>query len=403
VQLINSIPVFGEPLEDAVKQMETALSCGAHGAALCADHHLGYSVPIGGVIAYIERVSPSGVGYDIACGNAAVKIDLKIHHISDRWINEIADEIANTISFGVGRKNKDTSAVMLGDAAGLWDHPAWNIPEVGALKDLAQSQLGTVGAGNHYVDVLVDGDGYLWIANHFGSRGLGHKIATHFIKQAGGKDGMFVEPVVLDALSDVGKDYIAAMNLAGEYAYAGRDWVIGKVVDIFGGPKVLDYVHNHHNFAWKERHFGEDMWVVRKGATPLHPGQRGFIGGSMGDISVVVTGKTATTEEQIMSYFSAPHGAGRVMSRTQAAGKSKWIGSKKTRVSEGAISEYDMMTAIKSMGVTLRGGYMDEAPQVYKDLQTVLEAHQSTLEITEVLHPVIVVMAPSSLDDPYKD
>jgi tRNA-splicing ligase RtcB (3'-phosphate/5'-hydroxy nucleic acid ligase) len=402
MQVLNdNILVFGDPLADAVKQITTVRDAGAYGAALMADHHVGYSMPIGGVAAYIDQVSPSGVGYDIACGNAAVRLNLKIYHLSLGQIKEIADEIASTISFGIGRVNKDNSAVDV--RPDLWTHPAWDIPEIGALKELAMNQLGTVGAGNHYVDVLVDIDGNLWVANHFGSRGLGHKIATHFIKQAGGKDGMFVEPVVFSTLSDIGKEYLAAMDLAGKYAYAGRDWVIGKVVDLFGSSTVTDYVHNHHNYAWNEHHFQEDMWVVRKGATPLHPGQRGFIGGSMGDISVVVKGRVLQGVEGLCAFYSAPHGAGRVMSRTQAAGKIKFKQGRKERVSEGAISKEMMMDAIGKMSVTLRGGYMDEAPQVYKNLGAVLDAHHTTLEVEHVLTPVIVVMAPQEINDPYKD
>jgi tRNA-splicing ligase RtcB len=400
MKIINGIPVFGEPLEDAVRQIATVKSCGADGVALMADHHVGYSMPIGGVAAYIDAVSPSGVGYDIACGNAAVRTSLKLQDFNSRQINEIADEIQSTISFGIGRKNKDVVEHP------LFNSPTWDLECLKGLRDLAQDQLGTVGAGNHYIDILSDAQGNLWVANHFGSRGLGHKIATYFIKAAGGKDGMYVEPVVFSTHSDVGNDYLAAMQLAGEYAYAGRDWVIGKVVDILGSPTIIDYVHNHHNYAWFESHFGRNFWVVRKGATPLHPGQRGFIGGSMGDISVIVKGKynlrTATAVTNDITYCSAPHGAGRIMSRTQAAGKSKWVGGKKTRVSEGAISQYDMMRVLEANNVTLRGGYMDEAPQVYKDLWTVLDQHRDTLEIEHVLSPVIVVMAGNEFD-PYKD
>ena len=124
---------------------------------------------------------------------------------------------------------------------------------------------------------------------HFGSRGLGHTSATRYLKAAGGKDGMNVPPAVIDEDSEIGRRYIAAMQLAGRYSYAGREWVIERVRQIIGGA-VTDMVHNHHNYAWRENHDGRDLWVVRKGATPAFPGQRGFVGGSMGDDAVIIEG-----------------------------------------------------------------------------------------------------------------
>jgi tRNA-splicing ligase RtcB len=168
------------------------------------------------------------------------------------------------------------------------------------------------------VDLFVDEQQRVWVGVHFGSRGFGHRIATYFIRAGGGKDGMNVDPVLLDVNSALGQDYIACMKLAGRYAYAGRDWVCGRVAELLGA-KVLEEVHNHHNFAWEETHNGEKLWVVRKGATPAFPGQKGFVGGSMGDISVIIEG--VKSDENRTSLYSTVHGAGRVMSRTQAAGK----------------------------------------------------------------------------------
>ena len=152
------------------------------------------------------------------------------------------------------------------------------------------TQLGTVGSGNHYVDLMRDvADDSVWIGVHFGSRGLGHTSATRYLKAAGGKDGMNVPPAVIDEDSELGRRYIAAMELAGRYSYAGREWVIERVRKIIGGA-VTDMVHNHHNYAWREKHGGRELWVVRKGATPAFPGQRGFVGGSMGDDAVIIEG-----------------------------------------------------------------------------------------------------------------
>ena len=279
---LNGIPIWGKLQDNAVAQI---LNCQrtADYCALMADHHLGYAVPIGGVVAYEDQVSPSGVGFDIACGNKAVLLDMDVGEVRAN-IDTIMDDIWRKISFGVGMKNKEEVEHELFD-----DDPAWDIKAVGHLKDLARSQLGTVGSGNHYIDLFVDESDRVWCGVHFGSRGVGHKIATHFLRLAGGQDGLNVDPALLSVDSQEGQEYLAAMKLAGRYAYAGRDWACSKVASILGAH-ILEEVHNHHNFAWRENHNGQDLWVVRKGATPAFPGPKGFIGGRMGDVSVIVQG-----------------------------------------------------------------------------------------------------------------
>jgi tRNA-splicing ligase RtcB len=359
-----------------------------------ADCHLGYAVPIGGVVAYEDQVSPSGVGFDIACGNKAVLLDADAGEVRAK-INTIMDDIWKEISFGVGQKNKERVEHELFE-----DDPAWDIKAVGHLKGLAQNQLGTVGSGNHYVDLFVDESERVWCGVHFGSRGMGHKIATHFLRLAGGEDGMHVDPALLSVDSPEGQEYVAAMELAGRYAYAGRDWVCSKVASILGAH-ILEEVHNHHNFAWKENHNGKDLWVVRKGATPAFPGQKGFVGGSMGDISVIVQG--VESEESKKALYSTVHGAGRVMSRRAAAGKFRWKRGKRIKMSEGAISQEMMMDWISKAGVVLRGAGTDESPHCYKRLPEVLEFHEPTIEVLHTLHPIGVAMAGAHEFDPYKD
>lgn len=393
--IINGLPVWGDPDQGAVDQM---LACLDHddviGAALMADHHLGYSVPVGGVIAYGEHVSPSGVGYDIACGNKAVRVDVGAAWLRAN-IGPVMDRVWSEVSFGIGRKNADAPDHPLFD-----DDPAWDIPVAADLRDLARSQLGTIGSGNHYVDLFVDELDHVWVGVHFGSRGLGHKLATHFIKAGGGKDGIHVAPTLLHQDSDLGREYIACMALAGRYAYAGRDWVCQKVASILGA-EILEEVHNHHNFAWRETHGGRDMWVVRKGATPAAPGQRGFVGGSMGENSVILEGVAHESGEA--SFLSTVHGAGRVMSRTAAAGKFKGWGAKRHQVSRGAISQGMMDEWVARAGVTLRGAGTDESPHCYKRLTDVLAAHGDTVRILHTLTPVGVAMAGAGELDPYKD
>tara|TARA_Y100001934_G_scaffold68542_1_gene84986 strand:+ start:1010 stop:2194 length:1185 start_codon:yes stop_codon:yes gene_type:complete len=394
MQKVNGVPVWGAPLDNAVEQMAACAPDAEH-VALMADHHLGYAVPIGGVLAYENKVSPSGVGFDIACGNKAVRLDADADHVRTH-IAEIMDEIAAAISFGMGRKNKESVE------ATLFDAPTWDdIPAARALKDTAQAQLGTVGSGNHYVDVFVDGDEAVWIGVHFGSRGLGHKLATHFIKAGGGKDGMHVAPVLLRMDEELGQQYWACMELAGEYAYAGRDWVCDRVAGIVGGA-ITDAVHNHHNYAWQERHFGRELVVIRKGATPCQPGQRSFVGGSMGDISVIIAGREAP--ESAQALYSTVHGAGRVMSRTRAAGRKRWRRGKLAVESEGEISRGMMERWIAEFNeVELRGAGTDESPHVYKRLPEVLEHHRETIRVLHTLMPVGVAMAGADEFDPYRD
>jgi tRNA-splicing ligase RtcB (3'-phosphate/5'-hydroxy nucleic acid ligase) len=382
----RSLTVFGEADENTTRQMVNVMKNDrVAGASLMADNHLGYSIPIGGVVAYRGAVSPSGVGFDIACGNKAVKLGKP----SPFDLSSMMDRIFSTLSFGLGRRNQEKVDHEL-----FHDDPGWDVPICRQLRELARSQLGTIGSGNHYVDLMLDEEDNLWVAVHFGSRGFGHKIATHFIKAGGGKDGMFVDPVVLDARSDLGQQYILAMNLAGRYAYAGRDWVCRKVTELIGG-KIQEEVHVHHNFAWVEEHDGELLHVVRKGATPISPERLSYIGGSMGDNAVIVRGRKSDVSP--LSFESGPHGAGRVMSRNEAAGR--WKRGERTG---GKITRQMMLEWLRPMGVELRGAGTDEAPQVYKRLAEVLRYHPD-VEVVHTLRPIGVAMAGEDIQDPFKD
>jgi tRNA-splicing ligase RtcB len=398
MQLIDDIPVWGVPDPQAVQQIANCKRHAAH-VALMADHHVGYSVPIGGVVAYEDAVSPSGVGYDIACGNKAIRLDASAEDVR-RNIKTIMDDVWKSISFGVGRKNEERVDHP------LFDDPAWKNHYAKPLIQLAQNQLGTVGSGNHYVDIFVDERDRVWVGVHFGSRGLGHKLATKFLELAGGKDGMFVDATVLRTDSDLGEQYLECMHLAGQYAYAGRDWVCGKVASILGA-KIEEEIHNHHNFAWKENHGGRDLWVVRKGATPAFPGQKGFVGGSMGDMSVILEG--VESPEGVPSLYSTVHGAGRVMGRREAAGSVRWKvhpdTGKKERVvlKEGKITRKMQREWIDKMNVELRGAGTDESPHCYKRLPDVLAAHGASIKVLHTLTPLGVAMAGEDEVDPYQD
>jgi tRNA-splicing ligase RtcB len=382
---MTEIKIFGAHDERTKEQMTRCMEYGSVvGGVLCADGHLGYAQPVGGVIAYEEHISVSGVGFDIACGNMAVQLDVPKAAIEDR-VGPILGEISANVSFGLGRTNAEKVE------HDLFDSPLWReVEPIRHLKGMARDQLGTVGSGNHYVDLFEDEAGLVWIGVHFGSRGLGHKTATAFIKAAGGKDGIDVAPTVLHQDSDLGRQYLAGMTLAGQYAYAGREWVVEKVRSIVGG-EVLDTVHNHHNYAWRERHGERELWVVRKGATPAFPGQRGFVGGSMGDDAVILSGIESDTSAA--SFYSTVHGAGRVMSRTEARGRSVKDPETGKRVRQpGRVRHDEMQAWLRAKGVHLVGGDLDEAPQAYRRLPDVLAQHAGTVKIEHVLRPFAVVI-----------
>ena len=430
-----NVKTFGPVDERSLKQLERCMEAGdAEFGVLCADHHPGYSQPIGGGIAYEGYVSPSGVGYDIGCGNKAARTDLTRADLDAQGgVDAVMREITRRISFGMGVPAQERA-----------DHPVLDkirnadFEPQRKLSQLAESQLGTVGSGNHYVNLMEDEEGRIWVGVHFGSRGFGHKTASGFLALAQGlpfggrasEGEMDSPPVLFEVGSELGESYVAAMQLAGEYAYAGRDVVVGKVLEILGAESTHE-VHNHHNFAWREAHFGRDYWVIRKGCTPARPGQEGFVGASMGDESVILEGVEGDEAEQ--SLFSTVHGAGRVMSRTQAAGRvrkrKRWTCTdrdcertfeqpgicpdhpnarmKKVWVEEqikpGLVDWPAVQARLREQGIVLVGGGADEAPEVYKRLPDVLAAHAGSVRVKHRLRPLGVAMAGRDVHDPYKD
>ena len=442
-----SIKTFGTIDARSLKQLQTCMDAGdADYGVLCADHHPGYSQPIGGAIAYEGHVSPSGVGFDIGCGNKAVQTELTRADLDALGgVPSIMREITQRISFGMGVPARERV-----------DHPVLDkirradFAPQRKLAQTAESQLGTVGSGNHYVNLMEDEDGFVWVGVHFGSRGFGHKTASGFLALAQGLpfDGKAHEgemdspPVLFELGTELGDAYIDAMTLAGEYAYAGRDVVVGKVLEILGRAEPIHEVHNHHNFAWLETHNGRDYWVVRKGCTPAQPGQEGFVGGSMGDDSVILEG--VASDEATESLFSTVHGAGRVMSRTQAAGKVRrrkkyacanrdcdrvfdvdgvsahrpapktglcpdhpdarvikvWV---EEQLKPGKVDWPAVQARLREQGIVLVGGGADEAPEVYKRLPDVLAAHGESIRVKHTLRPLGVAMAGRDVRDPYRD
>lgn len=374
------LTIIGEHDPNTVAQIQNCMKVGnAVAGVICADGHLGYAQPVGGVIAYEGQISLSGVGFDIACGNMAVRLTQTYEEIAPRVL-DITREIARVVSFGVGRTNDERVTHDLFD-----DDEAWRISGMEDYRQKARTQLGTVGSGNHYVDLMRDETGHVWIGVHFGSRGLGHTSATRYLKAAGGVDGMNVPPTVVNEASEIGTRYLAAMELAGRYAYAGREWVVERVRKIVGGD-VLDTIHNHHNFAWQEQHFGKDVWVVRKGATPAFHGQRGFVGGSMGDDCAILEG--VASDEATRALHSTVHGAGRLFGRKEAKRR---------------FARAEMEAWLVGRGVTLLGADLDESPMAYRRLPDVLACHRDSVRILHTLRPFSVVMAGAGEVDPWKD
>ena len=362
------------------------------------------------------------------CGNKAVRTSLRAEDLRPD-LSRVMDEIVTNVEFGMGRSNERRVDHPVLDAIRDADFTPQR-----QLHGLAASQLGTVGSGNHYTDLFEDDDGLVWIGVHFGSRGFGHKTASGFLALAEGKrftdrgtDGeMEAPPVLFDVNTELGQSYVAAMTLAGDYAYAGRDVVVDEIVRILG-TEITDEVHNHHNYIWRETHGGEDWWVVRKGATPAFPGQRGFVGASMGEPAVILEG--VETDVSAESLYSTVHGAGRAMSRTKAAGRprKRWVNNlrddetlygsreealaapgaskaRSVRIREGGAIDFDeVLLDLKRKGIELRGGAADEAPGAYKRLNEVLSYHEGTVRILHTLTPLGVAMAGADTVDPYKD
>lgn len=379
------LTIFGEHDDQTIEQMKNCMKVGnVVAGVICADGHLGYAQPVGGVIAYDKgHVSISGVGFDIGCGNKAVRLDTKFADIAEH-IPTIIRDVQKTISFGVGRSNDERVEHELFDA-----DEVWRAAQMEDYRQKARAQLGTVGSGNHYVDILRDEEGYVWIGVHFGSRGLGHTSASKYIKLAGGTDGINVAPAVVNLNTEVGARYYEAMKLAGEYACAGRNWVTERVRQIIGG-NVTESIHNHHNYAWKETHningVERELLVVRKGATPAFPGQKGFVGGSMGDDAVILEG--IDSPEAKAALYSTVHGAGRVMGRKQA---------KRT------FTKDQMDQWLQARGVTLVGADLDESPMAYRRLPDVLAHHAGSVKVLHTLRPFAVAMAGEGEFDPWKD
>jgi len=380
--------VWGENLEaDALKQMRNACKLPVAAAgALMPDAHVGYGLPIGGVLATHDAVIPYAVGVDIACRMKMTVLDLPVSTLSDDQAR-LTHALERETRFGVGGSFKSRRAhdVMDGD---------WGVTKLTAhLKDRAWAQLGTSGSGNHFVEFgvvtvlnaevgLATGE-YLALLSHSGSRGSGAQIASHYSKLARERHPELPPDLShlawLDLASEAGQEYWAAMELMGRYAAANHALIHAHIARALGVEVRLD-LENHHNYAWRETHVlpdGSEREVIvhRKGATPAGAGVLGIIPGSMGTPGYVVRGKGSAA-----SLNSAAHGAGRRMSRTKAKEMFNW----------------DMAQRfLRERGVTLISAGLDEVPMAYKDIDEVMAAQRDLVEPLARFEPRLVKMAPA--------
>ena len=382
----NNYPCFGAEFieEGARAQMDVAMRLPVTVAgALMPDAHQGYGLPIGGVLAADNAVIPYGVGVDIGCRMSLTVFELTPDDFADDK-SHYADMLTKQTLFGAGQGYKGIErsehAVLDRSEFGLK-------PFIKNLQDKAWSQLGTSGGGNHFVewgildfaiadDILgIPAGKYVALLSHSGSRGMGASIANHYTALAREVCKLPREAVHLAYFSldsELGLEYWAAMNLAGDYASACHEIIHKKLIKQLGA-KVLARVENHHNFAWKEQHDGRDLIVHRKGATPAGIGVMGIIPGSMTAEGFLVRGRGEET-----SLNSAAHGAGRQMSRTKA---------------EATYSRQDMLQVLKENEVKLIGGGIDEIPMAYKNIHQVMSAQQNLVDIVASFQPKIVRMA----------
>ena len=382
-------PIWGKGNIDneAIFQMDNAMRLPVSVAgALMPDAHVGYGLPIGGVLATEKTVIPYAVGVDIAC-----RMRLSVYEVSPYLLGQkkslFEKSLWDETAFGMGAKwtgSKRAQHEVLDDEAWLATR------QLRTLKDTAMNQLGTSGTGNHFVEwgsfelhesmFGLEPGTYLALLSHSGSRGVGAKIADRFSKLAMEKHpnldkrARYLSWLSLD--SEDGLEYWLSMELAGRFASANH-YIIHHRVAKAVGLKEVAVVENHHNFAWRETlPDGQEVIVHRKGATPAGPGVLGVIPGSMGDAGYVVRGKGEAN-----SLSSASHGAGRLMSRKAALNS----------ISKSARDEY-----LKENKVTLLGGGLDESPQAYKRIKQVIAAQHDLVDVVGKFTPRIVRMAYSS-------
>ncbi len=349
-----------------------------HHIAIMPDVHEGFGMPIGGVMATREVIVPNAVGVDIGCGMIAVKTSLT--QISRKVLERLVQEISTVIPLGFAHHKKAR------DERYMPDIPVENMPVTEREYESARHQVGTLGGGNHFIEIQKGDDGHLWVMIHSGSRNLGKQVADHYNRLAVNLNkkenikGTWEKQLAYLYLdSEEGQRYIREMEYCIAFGFANRRLMMENVLDLLdyfvkGGVEELDRVAISHNYAAEEKHLGERVWVHRKGATPAFRGQRGIIPGSQGTESYIVAGKG--NEE---SFSSCSHGAGRVLGRRQAIRSLDLTGEVQRLEEKGIIHSIRKQKDL------------DEAPSAYKDIHRVIDQQRDLVDVLVELQPLAVV------------
>jgi tRNA-splicing ligase RtcB len=391
IEVEKPFNIFGRDILDAssIEQMQASMRLPVSiRGALCPDSHLGYGLPIGGVLATDNAVIPFAVGVDISCRMEMTITDIEPRKFEQRQERFVSALVNGTV-FGKGK---------------VWDpkmfHPVmdqdWNVTKITKrFKDTAASQLGTSGSGNHFCEwgivrfsKLVDGltvvpdQDYVALMTHSGSRGPGANVCKEYSAIAASKlakkHAKYAHLAWLGLDTEAGQEYWTAMTLMRDFARANHECIHKEVCGLVGA-QALGVIKNEHNLAWKEVHDGREMIVHRKGATPAGKGVLGVIPGSMGDPAYVVVGKGDPS-----SLNSASHGAGRKYSRTKARDSFDWA---------------HWRTELKRRGVNLISGGLDEVPGAYKNIDEVMARQTDLVEAIARFDPRIVKMSDDGTDE----
>ena len=351
--------------------------------ALMPDVHLGKGATVGSVIATDGAIIPAAVGVDIGCGMIASKTNLRSSDLPDS-LDRIRMDIEDAIPTGIGKAGRNDT---IGNNASLLLEPngvEWNgegHKRASELDSGWELQLGTLGGGNHFIEVCVDETERVWIVLHSGSRGIGNKMAVKHMRIASklmDAGNIILEDRDLAYLTEQTPEfdaYIADLQWAQEFAYRSRREMMQRVLRVMGvhvpGTRSLELVNSHHNFTNVEQHFGKFVWVTRKGAVRARRGQLGIIPGSMATGTYIVSGLGNAD-----SFESSPHGAGRTMSRTQA---------------RKMFTVEDLQKRMEGISSRVRESIVDEHPDSYKDINKIIEYSAPLVEVKHTLRQVLNV------------
>lgn len=352
-----------------------------NGVAAMPDVHAGIGATVGSVIATDKAIIPAAVGVDIGCGMNAVRLSLKASDLPDS-LTEIRHQIERDVPLGAGGAHQEPRM------------PAFNTELVSGLQKLADKhsaltknnaarQLGSLGSGNHFIELCLDENQDVWVMLHSGSRGIGNLIGRYFIEKAKKRMEQYFISLPDGDLAyfpedtDDFNDYVEAVQWAQDYALENRRVMMEAVISALRRNIPVEFtitqeaINCHHNYVTRENHFGRNLWVTRKGAIRAREGDLGIIPGSMGQRSYIVRGKG-----NVESYCSCSHGAGRQMSRTEAR--------RRFRLS-------DLVEQTKGVECRKDDAVLDEIPGAYKDIDVVMENQRDLVDVVHVLKQVLCV------------